>query len=121
MNAISANSLFMSPANAEIDNFDADYTPDLEYLDGDASFDFENADLGGEMIGALPGSSFEAIDAHEKRKQPDEDDGEDESDPKRQETLEGERGAKKPGRKPLTSEPTTVSTVESNNTPHGNV
>jgi len=96
--------MFISPQNPELDNFNGDYTPDLDYLDGD-SFDFDNADLGGEMIGALPGS------AHEKRKSPTEKDSSEESDPKRQETQEGEKGAKKPGRKPLTSEPTTVSVI----------
>ncbi|KAK5110020.1 hypothetical protein LTR62_006387 [Meristemomyces frigidus] len=97
---MSASTLFMSPADAELDNFNEDYTPDLDYLDGDESFDFDNADLGGEMIGALPGSG----ELHDKRKNPDEQDGSDEADPKRQ---EGEKGAKKPGRKPLTNEPTT--------------
>lgn len=95
--------MFMSPQNAEIDGLNGDYTPDLDYLDND-NFDFENADLGGEMIGALPG------DGHEKRHSPDDKDDSDEPDPKRQETSEGgDKGAKKPGRKPLTSEPTTVS------------
>lgn len=90
----------MSPQDATLDNLD-DYTPDLDYLDGDG-FDFENADLGGEMIGALPG------DGHDKRKSPDDSAGDPEGDAKRQETQEGEKTAKKPGRKPLTSEPTTV-------------
>lgn len=93
------SSLFMSPAAAHLDGLNGDFTPDLDYLDND--FDFENADLGGEMIGALPGA-----EQHEKRKNPDEaSDDEDEGDAKRQ---EGGKGAKKPGRKPLTSEPTTV-------------
>lgn len=102
---MSGNALFMSPQDAELDNYD--YTPDLDYLDGDNSFDFDHADLGGEMIGALPGDSTGEM--HEKRKASEEADGSDESDPKRQETQDGEKGAKKPGRKPLTSEPTTVS------------
>lgn len=115
MSAINGNALFMSPQNAELDNFDVDldYTPDMDYLDGDSGFDFENADLGGEMIGALPGRSEGSDDArtdgHEKRKSPDDADDDEEGDAKRQETQEGEKGgAKKPGRKPLTSEPTTV-------------
>ncbi|KAK3115316.1 DNA-binding transcription factor yap1 [Teratosphaeriaceae sp. CCFEE 6253] len=106
---MSNTSLFMSPQDAELDNYNGDYTPDLDYLDGDNSFDFDNADLGGEMIGALPRSNSELADdevdgGHEKRKNPDDQDDDDEADPKRQ---EGEKGAKKPGRKPLTSEPTT--------------
>ena len=85
-----------------------DTSPYLEYLDGDTSFDFDNADLGGEMIGALPGSGLEP-EQHDKRKSPDENESPEEGDAKRQETQEGEKGAKKPGRKPLTNEPTTVS------------
>ena len=95
-----------------MDNFNPDFTPDLDYLDGEGSFDFDNADLGGEMIGGLP-----ALDAdgnpeqHEKRKNTDEDGSAEEGDAKRQEVGEGEKGSKKPGRKPLTNEPTTVSIV----------
>lgn len=109
MGDINGDALFMSPQQGELDSFNNDYTPDLDYLDGD-SFDFENADLGGEMIGALPGSGelSNGAEQHEKRKNPDEA-GDDEGDAKRQETQEGEKGAKKPGRKPLTNEPTTVS------------
>jgi AP-1-like factor len=50
-----------------------------------------------------------AGDGHETRKSRDEYGETEEGDFKRQETQEGEKsGAKKPGRKPLTSEPTTV-------------
>jgi AP-1-like factor len=110
--------MFTSPADPQLDNFNIDYTPDLDYLDGADGFEFEDADLGGEMIGALPGSGPTDThggsqgsngDGHEKRKSPDENDGAPEGDAKRQETEEGERAAKKPGRKPLTTEPTTVS------------
>lgn len=107
MSASEANALFISPQDAELDDFGADYTPDLDYLDGGDNFDFENADLGGDMIGALPGTG----DGHEKRKSPDESEEGEENAAKRQETQDGEKGAKKPGRKPLTSEPTTVSTA----------
>lgn len=114
MSALNGNALFMSPQNAELDNFDADldYNPDMDFLD-DSGFDFENADLGGEMIGALPGRSAGTEnttgDGHEKRKSPDDAGEGEEGDAKRQETQEGEKGgAKKPGRKPLTNEPTTV-------------
>lgn len=87
-------------------DLNGDFTPELDYLDGDTSFDFDNADLGGEMIGALPGSGGEP-EQHDKRKSPDENESPEEGDAKRQETQEGEKGAKKPGRKPLTNEPTT--------------
>lgn len=105
---MSGAAVFQSPGN--MDNFNPDFTPDLDYLDGEGSFDFDNADLGGEMIGGLP-----ALDAdgnpeqHEKRKNTDEDGSAEEGDAKRQEVGEGEKGSKKPGRKPLTNEPTTVS------------
>ena len=114
MNGANGDGLFMSPQQAELDNFNGEFTPDLDYLDGD-SFDFENADLGGEMIGALPGESNGDLssgnDLHDKRKNSEEFSDE-EGDAKRQETQEGEKGAKKPGRKPLTSEPTTVSSTQ---------
>ncbi|KAK5163877.1 DNA-binding transcription factor yap1 [Saxophila tyrrhenica] len=100
MTNTNGNGLYMSPQQAELDSFNADYTPDLDYLDGD-NFDFEDADLGGEMIGALPS------ELHEKRKMSEDDGDEEEGDAKRQETQEGEKSAKKPGRKPLTNEPTT--------------
>lgn len=104
MNGANDSGLFMSPAQAHLDNSGNDFTPDLDYLGDD--FDFENADLGGEMIGSLPGGELNGAEQHEKRKNPDEVDDEEEGDAKRQ---EGEKGSKKPGRKPLTSEPTTVS------------
>lgn len=104
MSVMSGNTLFMSPQQAELEG-SGDYTPDLDFYDGDGSFDFEDADLGGSMIGALP-----EAEQHDKRKNPDEADDNEEGDAKRQETSQdGGKGAKKPGRKPLTSEPTTVS------------
>lgn len=102
---MSDSTLFQSP---DLGNVNGDFTPDLYDFDGDNSFDFDNADLGGEMIGALPDGAA-GPEHHEKRKSPDEDDAAEEGDSKRQETQDGEKGAKKPGRKPLTSEPTTVS------------
>lgn len=107
MGSLNDNGLYISPQEATFDSFD-DYSPDLDYLDGD-TFDFENADLGGEMIGALPGDLGNGTELHEKRKSSENNDGTEEGDAKRQETQDGEKSAKKPGRKPLTSEPTTVS------------
>jgi len=91
--------LYLGPHDADLDQFDVDFTPEGDFLDGDQSFDFDNADLGGDMIGSIPGQ-------HEKRKNSEEDSPE-EGEAKRQEIQDGERSAKKPGRKPLTSEPTT--------------
>ncbi|ROW06636.1 hypothetical protein VPNG_06721 [Cytospora leucostoma] len=85
---------------------------DYDY-NGDPSFDFAFADGSHpKMIGDLPesasssksGSDNNDTENPEKRSHPDEDDEEDGSDAKRQET--GEKVPKKPGRKPLTTEPT---------------
>lgn len=105
---MSGTAVFQSPGN--MDNYNPDLTPDLDYFDGDASFDFDNADLGGEMIGGLPGLDADGKpEQHEKRKNTDDDGSPVEGSAKRQELAEGEKGSKKPGRKPLTNEPTTVS------------
>lgn len=101
------SNMFASPqqlvASASLDNFDYDDTPYADYLDGDNSFDFDNADLDGQqMIGDFPNG----LDKHEKRKNPDSDGDEDEhSDHKRKEG--DDKQAKKPGRKPIMAEPTT--------------
>lgn len=88
-----------------LDNYDYDF--------GDSSFDFSFAD--GEqakMVGDLPGTvKSESIEneANEKRSHPDDEDDDSSpgNDSKRRESTE--KVAKKPGRKPLTSEPTSVS------------
>lgn len=96
-----------TPASAFNNLGGVEESPFGDYLDGDTNFDFDNAENGDLMIGALPGDSptLEG-ESSEKRKSPG-DDGEDaEGGGKRR---EGEaKEAKKPGRKPLTSEPTTV-------------
>ena len=91
-------------ASATLDNFELDKTPYMGYLDGDTSLD--NLD-DSELIGAYPDESF--ANGHEKRKNSDLDidtDDETSGDHKRKEG--DDKQAKKPGRKPLTSEPTTV-------------
>jgi AP-1-like transcription factor len=75
-----------------------DFDPDGDF---DDSFGYEN----GRMIGDLP--DLPSGDLHDKRKSIDDDDNEDEGDRKRREGED--KTAKKPGRKPLTSEPTSVS------------
>ena len=101
---------FTSPQQqAPTNNFNnsMDESPFVDYLDGDNSFDFDNAD--GDMIGPLPGDT--PGDSSEKRKSPgDEGDDDDEGGGKRREGED--KQAKKPGRKPLTSEPTTVGEIE---------
>ncbi|CAO2655581.1 Nn.00g043840.m01.CDS01 [Neocucurbitaria sp. VM-36] len=85
------------------DNLGMEESPFVDYIDGDTSFDFDNADNGDLMIGALPGDS--PGDGNEKRKSPDDDGDDEEGGGKRREGED--KQAKKPGRKPLTSEPTT--------------
>ncbi|KAL6709016.1 DNA-binding transcription factor yap1 [Coniothyrium glycines] len=78
-------------------------SPFLDLLDGDTSFDFDNAE-GDLMIGGLPGDN--SGDPNDKRKSP-EDDGEDDDEGGGKRREGEDKQAKKPGRKPLTSEPTT--------------
>ena len=113
-----ANSLdpayFASPQQSTpatgFDNLGMEESPFVDYIDGDNSFDFDNADNGDLMIGSLPGDS--PGDGNEKRKSPD-DDGDDEEGGGKRSRDGDDKQAKKPGRKPLTSEPTTVCLVSS--------
>lgn len=90
-----------------------DTSPYLDYLDGDTTFDFDATDLGGQqMFDNMASNASNKSDSSEgnkpdKRKSPEETSPEDDVDAKRREGDVKE--AKKPGRKPLTSEPTTVS------------
>lgn len=86
-----------------------DLSDDSPYLDFDPDGEFDDSFGYGEgrMIGDLPELSG---DIHEKRKSIDGDEG-DEGDRKRREG--DDKTAKKPGRKPLTSEPTSVSQMPS--------
>jgi AP-1-like factor len=85
-------------------NIGVEESPFADYLDGDTSFDFDGAENGELMIGDLPGDS--PGDSPEKRKSPDDAEDDAEGGGKRREG--DDKQAKKPGRKPLTSEPTTV-------------
>jgi AP-1-like factor len=114
-------SLFMNTNNLamqDLNNFGAiNDSPFLDYADNDANFDFENFnDADGQMIGNLPDDENDDEEddddndnhdgLHDKRKSPD-DKEDNENGGKRR---EGEvKEPKKPGRKPLTSEPTNVS------------
>lgn len=100
-----------TPANA-FSTMGVEESPFVDYLDGDNSFDFDGADSGSLMIGSLPGDTPDG-DSNEKRKSPDED-GDDDDEEGGGKRREGEdKQAKKPGRKPLTSEPTTVRSANS--------
>ncbi len=88
---------------------EVDDSPYLGYdldADGDDQFDF---DSNGRFIGDYPGEGSQggSNDLHEKRKSIDGNEDDDEGGGKRRES-EGGTG-KKPGRKPLTAEPTSVS------------
>lgn len=92
-----------------VNGFDDSPFIDYDYeFDADGSFDYDLInDSQGQMIGKLPGSSSDGdADVHDKRSHPD-DDEEGEGGGKRREG--DEKTTKKPGRKPLTSEPTSVS------------
>ena len=109
--SMAPGSLTESPVQAgTLNGFEESPFIDYDYeFEADGSFDYdfanENNDL---MIGTLPGTSSDGdADTHEKRSHPDDED-EEEGGGKRRES-EG-KGSKKPGRKPLTSEPTSVST-----------
>jgi len=80
----------------------------LDYLGRGDSFDFDSVapeDLENEETS--PYGDEGDHDLHDKRKSPDDDKEEQENGAKRREGEE--KVAKKPGRKPLTSEPTNVS------------
>lgn len=103
------SAFFTSPQqdiNAAFSTKGVEESPFVDYLDGE-NFDFDNADDAGLMIGALPGDSpARGDETAEKRKSPDDDTEDPDGGGKRREGED--KQAKKPGRKPLTSEPTTV-------------
>jgi AP-1-like transcription factor len=89
-----------------------DYSDDSPYLDFDPDGEFDDSFGygGGRMIGDLPDDlNGSTPDLHDKRKSIDGEEDDEEGDHKRH---EGDgKAAKKPGRKPLTSEPTTVCAI----------
>ncbi|KIW04173.1 hypothetical protein, variant 3 [Verruconis gallopava] len=100
-------SLFLNTNNLAMPDFNnfgsIEDSPYLENFGDDANFDF-NKD--GRMIGNLPGDDDDDDEdhLHDKRKSPE---GEKEDNENAGKRREGEvKEAKKPGRKPLTSEPT---------------
>jgi AP-1-like transcription factor len=100
-----------APGSGTLNGFDDSPFIDYDYeFDADGSFDYDfSNDSQGQMIGKLPGSSSDGdADVHDKRSHPD-DDEEVEGGGKRREG--DEKTTKKPGRKPLTSEPTSVSNL----------
>jgi AP-1-like transcription factor len=86
--------------------FGADESPFLDF-DADADFDFQGAD---QLIGEIPDHPTAADESEtgEKRKGIDGQQEDPETGKKRRESEDKEKASKKPGRKPLTSEPTSV-------------
>jgi AP-1-like factor len=104
-----------APGSATLAGFDDSPFIDYDYeFDGDGSFDYDFSNGSqGQMIGKLPGSSSDGdAETHDKRSHPDDDGEEEEGGGKRREG--DEKSSKKPGRKPLTSEPTSVSALDEN-------
>jgi AP-1-like factor len=100
-----SESPLQAPGSGTINGLDS---PSIDYdyefdADGSFNYDFSNSSLD-QMIGKLPGPSSDGdVETHDKRGHEDDDDG-DEGGGKRREG--DEKQSKKPGRKPLTSEPT---------------
>ncbi|ESZ89908.1 BAP1, transcription factor bZIP [Sclerotinia borealis F-4128] len=98
-----------APGSGTLSGFEESPFIDYDYeFEGDESYNFNfSNDSQGQMIGNLPGTSSDGDgdgDNHEKRSHPDDDGDEDEGGGKRREG--DDKSSKKPGRKPLTSEPT---------------
>jgi len=98
-----------TPGSGGLGSFDE--SPFLDNYDNldDGNFDWDNN--GEELFGDLPGTEFNEFgDHHDKRKASTDEDGDEEGSSKRREGDDKavKKTAQKPGRKPLTGEPTTV-------------
>ncbi len=92
-----------TPGSGQLSSFDE--SPFLDYELDDGNFDWDNS--GDVLFGDLPGTeSYGDGEHHEKRKASMDDEDEEEGTSKRREG--DDKTAKKPGRKPMTGEPTTV-------------
>jgi AP-1-like transcription factor len=100
---------------SEFNGFNVQNSPFVDFLDGENNFDFADPEGGELMMGSIEGEPSPEeehspdADGHDKRKSPEDDDEHDNGEAKRQHPED--KTAKKPGRKPLTSEPTTVSLI----------
>lgn len=109
---LSPNSFEASPVQNSINPGlqESPYLDQYSYEDlGDTSFDFSYVDDQAKMIGDIPGtakSDSTEGDSNEKRGHPDDEDDDEGGDSKRHES--GDKMPKKPGRKPLMSEPSSV-------------
>ena len=106
-----------TPASGRLDGPESDTSPLLDFELEDGSFDWDNTG----MIGDLPTTSNgDDTEHHDKRKKSIDEDEEDEGTGKRREGEE-KVSARKPGRKPLTGEPTTVSHIKILNNRYKNI
>ena len=97
-----------TPGSGQIGSFDDSPFLDYDNLD-DGNFDWDNN--GEQLFGDIPGVDFnDDAEHHDKRKASLDEDDADEGSSKRREgdDKSGKKIAQKPGRKPLTGEPTTV-------------
>ncbi|KAF4632865.1 hypothetical protein G7Y89_g5266 [Cudoniella acicularis] len=102
-----SESPIQAPGSGTLNGFEDSPFIDYDYeFDADGSFDYDFSNGSqGQMIGKLPGTSSDGdADTHDKRSHPDDEGDEEEGGGKRREG--DEKASKKPGRKPLTSEPT---------------
>lgn len=79
--------------------YDSTFDDSLLSLDDNSNIDFGLAQHGSNTLD---------VDAHEKRKSPDDDEEDDEDDYDHKKQEGDDKAAKKPGRKLITAEPTTV-------------
>ena len=92
-----------TPGSGQLSNFDE--SPFLDFDLDDGNFDWDNS--GDQLFGDLPGAEpYVDGEHHDKRKASIEDEDGEEGASKRREG--DDKTAKKPGRKPLVGEPTTV-------------
>lgn len=108
-----SGSPLQAPGSGTLNGFEESPFIDYDYeFDADGSFDYDfGNETQGQMIGKLPGTSSDGdADAHDKRSHPDDEGEDEEGGGKRREG--DEKASKKPGRKPLTSEPTSVSDLQ---------
>lgn len=98
-----------TPGSGLLDSFDDSPSLDFENLE-DGNFDWDTT--GEQLFGDLPGGEYndDEHENHDKRKASIDDEDEEEGASKRREGDDKtvKKAAQKPGRKPLTGEPTTV-------------
>lgn len=108
-----APALAPASASAAMPSFDDSPFVDYEYdfdAEADGAFEYDFNPDSSMMMGNVAGTSSSEGDGdlHDKRSHPDDDDDGDEREGGGKRREGDDKTAKKPGRKPLTSEPTSV-------------